>query len=144
MQKSIIAVRGPANVGKTTTIRRAYEELRREGRCIDQGRLFSTEVIAAIWEIDGVKVGITSNGDLPEDLEENLARLLAAGCIVIVCATRTKGGTVKLVERLDKEASFHPDWIEKRADADHDSGNRQKATVIVEKVHKAIAEAQAA
>jgi hypothetical protein len=146
MQKTIITLWGISNLGKTMTIRLAYEDLRKEGRCIDPGRPSRKEVKAAILEIDGVNIGFASPGDKPGILEENLELLIAAGCIVIVCATHTRRSkTVEVVKRLasQSEPAFNIVWIEKACQqADHDSGNRQKADEIIMEVRRAIANAQ--
>ena len=132
-------------MGKTTTIRLVYDRLRREGRTIDPGRRSRKEVKAAIVEIDGVKVGFASPGDIAEILEENLEPLIAAGCVVIVCATHTRGGTVETVRRLASEAdpAYKLVWIEKACrQNDHESGNQQKADEIIAEVRTAVANAQ--
>ena len=112
MQKTIIVVRGFPKSGKTTAIRRAFDELRPEARGIERGT-GDKEVIGGFMEIDGVKVGFNSRGDVAkpveEDLkrlidgvkvgfnsrgdvakpvEEDLKRLIRNNCAVIVCAAR--------------------------------------------------------
>ncbi|MBA4190805.1 MAG: hypothetical protein C0467_22695 [Planctomycetaceae bacterium] len=145
MERTMIALWGISNLGKTTTIRRVYDTLRREGRVIDPGRPSRKEVKAAVLEIDGVKVGFASPGDIAEILEENLEPLIAAGCVVIVCATHTKGGTVDMVRQLASQANpaYKLVWIEKACrQTDHDNGNQKKADEIIAEVRKAVANAQ--
>src|SRR5262249_8550359 len=142
MQRTMIALRGPGNAGKSTTIRLVYQNLRREGRVIRPVAPLRKEVKGAILEINGVEVGITSQGDEGEIVRSHVERLIEAGCVVIVCATRTYGGTVDVIEQLASEADLPFDivWIEKdrQAHHDHDAGNRQKADEVIAEVKKAV------
>jgi predicted kinase len=143
MQRKIIALWGISNAGKTTTIRRVYEQLRQEGTIIDFGRRARTEVKGAILEIDGVKIGFASQGDLGKILLKYLEPLVEAGCTVIVCATHKRGKTVEAVEKLADESGFEIVWIEKACEqTNHDDGNRKKAAEIITQVRMAIEEAQ--
>src|SRR6266566_6045300 len=144
MPKTIIALRGVSDVGKTSTIRLAYNDLCEKFRCIDPGRPARKEVRRAILEIDGVMVGFASPGDKPDILQGHLVPLLDAGCAVIVCATHTaRSRTVDVVNRLANEHGFDVVWIEKDdGGADHDTANRQKADESIAEVLKAVGRAQ--
>lgn len=145
MERTMIALWGISNTGKTTTIRRVYDTLRMEGRVIDPGRPTRKEVRAAILEIDGVKVGFASPGDIAEILEENLEPLITAGCVVIVCATHTRGGTVETVRQFATQANpaYKLVWIKKEyRQTDHDNWNQQKAGEIIAEVRKAVSNTQ--
>lgn len=144
MQKTMIVLRGVSNMGKTTTICLAYDRLEQVGKVIDRGRPSRTEVKGAILEIDGVKVGFVSQGDKAAILEEFLVPLIEKGCVAIVCATHTRGGTVEIVEQLALQAEFNIIPIDKACHqpGNHDSWNSQKADEIISEVRKAIAEAQ--
>jgi predicted kinase len=147
MQKTMIALWGIGNLGKTTTIRLAYETLRKEAKVIDPGRRARKEVIGAILEIDGVKVGFASQGDLAEILEELLAPLIEAGCLVIICATHTRGGTVETVNQLASQAQppFKLVWIPKAGpQVDHADGNQKKADELISAIRTAVAETRQA
>jgi thymidylate kinase len=102
MQKTIIAVRGIHDSGKTTSIGLAYKKLEKEGTVIVAPRE-SRETRSAVLEIDGVKVGFWSVGDVEELLEEGVDPLIDAGCAVIVCAARSRGGTVEYVKSLESQ-----------------------------------------
>ena len=95
MQKTMIALWGISELGKSTTIRLAYDDLRKdlpeEDIVKSPGRTRKNlNVNGAILKIDGVLVGFASQGDNPEVLEKFLMPLIAAGCVVIVCATHTR------------------------------------------------------
>jgi hypothetical protein len=149
MTRTMFAVSGPDNRGKTKSIGMAYTNLRQEGREIFSG-FYSRQGDrrAAILIIDGVKVGFARAGDSPKDLMPDLKDLIAKGCAVIVCATLTyRSQTWRLVEQMasDVEPPYTVVRIikdAKDAEADQDSRNRQTAEQIVAAVRQAIARAQ--
>ena len=174
MKKIMIVVRGFPKSGKTTTIRRAFDELRREARVIEPGGGYK-EVRGGILEIDGVtvgfnspgdvadplekqlkrlidgvKVGFNSPGDVADPLEADLKRLIRNNCAVIVCAARRSSYgpsvTFQAVQRCAAQAQppFNLVLIEKQADADPDAGNRQKVEEIKAAVRTAVATARQA
>ena len=134
MQRTIFALWGLANAGKTTTIRLAYEKLAREENVIDPGRRSKKEVRGAILKIDGIKIGFASQGDRADVLRENIERLIAAGCIIIVCAAHTpRSLTYKVVEQFINE--FEIVFIEKVADPDRkDAANLEKSDEIIRRI----------
>jgi hypothetical protein len=143
MQRTIIAICGPSNVGKTTTICLAYQRLLEEGKQINPGRRTRKEVGGAILEIDGVTVGFASQGDVERMLQANLEPLLAAECDVIVCACHTsRSRTHMVVERLTGD--FRVVWIEKRRAAlvNAERANQECAEEIIKQVRAAIELAQ--
>lgn len=146
MKKTIIALRGVSNMGKTTTIRLAYEDLKQQFLCVSSGRSARKEIKGAILKINGLKIGFASSGDTPHILEKNLVPLIADGCVVIVCATHTsRSRTVDIVECLAAEHGFDVVWIEKDdKQTDHLRANQQKADEIITEIHQAIERAQPA
>src|SRR5262245_4644948 len=120
MQRTMIALWGISNVGKTTTIRQVYDRLKQQGTDVDPGDPVRKEVKGAILEIDGVKIGFISQGDLEEILLEYLEPLIEAGCTIIICATHTRGRTVEVVKRLASEADprYEIVWIDKIREPD--------------------------
>ncbi len=93
MKKRLIALRGPSNVGKSTTLHILYKLLLAHpytkpisfemiGRKID---------FSAIVAINGVKVGIVNRGDVSAPLRGFIDELAAEHCKIIVCAARTRG-----------------------------------------------------
>jgi hypothetical protein len=148
----MIVLRGPGNAGKTGTIRLVFGRLREEGEVIRRRsprcrRRSTKEVRGAILKIDGVLVGILSVGDWGPAIEPLLQELIDAGCVIIICATHTRGDTVTTVERLASQAEppYKVRRIRKeRTPTDHDEGNERKADEIMAAFRQAIAEAQPA
>lgn len=111
MQRTIIALWGIGDSGKTTTISLVYDHFRQQGATVIHGGDYTRrrqkgarEIKGAVLEIDGVLVGFASPGDRPDILLPLLEALVERGCIIIVCATHTRGGTVKVVGELGQQA----------------------------------------
>ena len=149
MQRTVFALFGIGDSGKTTTISLVYNHFRQRGATVIYGGDYArrrqkgaTEIKGAVLEIDGVLVGFASPGDRPDILLPLLEALIERGCIIIVCATHTRGGTVEVVRERGRQG-FQVEWIEKACrQADHDDGNRKKANEIIEKVRAAVENAR--
>jgi len=145
MQRTIIALWGIGDSGKTTTISLVYNHFRQQGATVIYGGDYTRrrqkgagEIKGAVLEIDGVLVGFASPGDRPDILLPLLEAPVERGCIIIVCATHTRGGTVKVVRELGQQG-FQVEWIEKACQQlDRDDGNRKKANEIIKKVREAV------
>jgi hypothetical protein len=143
MQKTVIALQGASNRGKTESIRLAYERLLQQGAEVIRYplRSRSRDVRQAILGIDGVKVGFASSGDTVKRLEEDLPPLCAAECSVIVCATHTsRSETVSYVERLALEHAYQVVAIKKERAAlvNAERANLETADAIIRQVRTAI------
>lgn len=88
--KTIIALRGDQNTGKSTTIGMIYEELVDKGYNIIQGRRTyrnrPSHDFIAILKFNKIKIGITTYGDVPKVITAKIKVLVKAKCEVIVCA----------------------------------------------------------
>jgi KaiC/GvpD/RAD55 family RecA-like ATPase len=145
MRKTIIAVRGQPDSGKTTAITLAYEELAKTARIIYSNPRYDATELKEVFEIDGMILGFASSGDKPDRLERTLRFLLKYDCVVIVCAARLNRcaepvhKTIKAVEQFSEENEFTLEWIDEARDWNHrNSQNNQLAAKIVAKVKKAI------
>ena len=140
--KRLIALRGVANVGKSTTIQKVHQLLLAKyptGEC-KYGAKPGKDVKVVI-KIKGVRIGIESQGDPPGGrLEESLKWFWRKRCKVIVCATRTRGKTVEVVERLAD--GYELLWLDqvKVSIRQQESSNLRMASQIVRKVDQAIGE----
>ena len=91
--KKVIAIEGPADSGKSETIRKVYEEL--TTRLVRTRHIrFSVEAnpkpkeTAAILTVNGIKIGLVSEGDTPATLSKSLLSLELQGCTIIICSSR--------------------------------------------------------
>ena len=133
MKKQIIALYGTANSGKSTTLRKLYDLL------IKAYPKAHIEIIhpvgvdfTVIIEIDGVLIGIESQGDPGSRLDDSIKIFKKRGCVIIVCCTRTRGSTVVIVEALRPE--FTITWHHKIAGQDDD----KMAQTILKQIRDAI------
>ncbi len=86
-------------------------------------------------DINGVLVGIETQGDPSSRLEESIELFIKEKCKIIVCASRTSGMTVNWINKYSK--AFNIEWIEKKNaenDSERENLNNKKAEEIVEKI----------
>jgi len=68
--------------------------------------------IYAILDYRNRKIGIASMGDPGSGQEEYLRRMVEEErCEIIVCASRTKGGTVDCVDRYARKYGYRLVWL---------------------------------
>lgn len=99
--KKLIAVWGVANRGKSTTIRMACKKIVCElgGRVVKERILNGNGDKAVVIAVNGQKLGMLTQSEMTcRDFFKHLERFEKCGCQLIVCATRTKGGTVCAAE----------------------------------------------
>lgn len=86
----ILALRGRAGSGKTTTIRLLHRMMERNGFTLiattysETGGDFRT-----VFERDGLRIGVSSRGDTFDDVRNDLNWLMKQRCTILVCACRT-------------------------------------------------------
>lgn len=96
IQPTIIANYGDWNLGKTESIILAYKKLR-EVAASDTVLHTDKDDVCAVLEINGVKVGICSQGD-PRSCQKGwMETLVANRCTIILAACRHYGATVDLI-----------------------------------------------
>jgi len=110
MANTIIALRGKANVGKSQTIKSIYESIISTFPNAQVSDLSLGADVRAIITIDGCKIGIESQGDPNSRLFKSIKQFVDNKCEIIICATRTRGGTVELVE--NQNPPYNILWIE--------------------------------
>lgn len=96
MNKLVIADRGARAIGKSAAVREVFYQLRREYEPkLEEWQYEKDEGdIKAIFEIDGVKVGIESQGDPGYDMEKTMDEFVEKyKCDIIVTACRPRGTT---------------------------------------------------
>src|SRR5580693_7524427 len=100
MKKTVIAISGASNQGKSASIKEIVQRitLRFPSAFVDYK--INTADVKAIIQIGHVKIGIESQGDPGSRLGASLQEFIKEGCDIIVCATRTRGETVELVNEM--------------------------------------------
>ncbi len=111
MEKAIIALRGKTNVGKTETIKMVHDLiLSKYPNALKKVKWLRTDITVFIT-INGVKIGIESQGDPGSRLFKSIDLFVKEQCDVIICATRTRGATVIAIE--SRSQTYNVVWYEK-------------------------------
>lgn len=107
MKKLIIANRGRGSQGKSSSIKAVFRKL---------SSLYPYEIIAdngdikAIVEVEGVRVGIESQGDPDSRMMQSMNDFMAKECQIIVTACRTKGDTYNKVVEMNEQNGYDLIW----------------------------------
>ena len=137
MQKTIIALSGVHNSGKTTTIKKVDCLLDEDKRYrVRDMKVFNRGVdISVVVEVMNKKIGINSHGDIPSRLDKQLEKIMSYKCDIIIVATRSRGKTVKCVKKYKKKYGYEIIWIDqikkKRSKRDRCAHNQSQAEEIV-------------
>ena len=114
MNKLVIANRGAGGIGKSASVKAVYYLLKSKGYLlISETWQYEEEIgdIKAIFDINGVKVGIESQGDPGYDMEKTMEEFVEVGCDIIVTACRTKSDTYhKVTDYLCEEKGYDILW----------------------------------
>ena len=89
---TIIALRGRANSGKSTTIGLLFGLLGQNGYQPEWRNTAGRDFIA-VFTKNGQRIGVTSSGDTYDLVHDRLEELVNDNCSICVCACRTRGGT---------------------------------------------------
>ncbi|MCG8574176.1 MAG: hypothetical protein MI810_04770 [Flavobacteriales bacterium] len=110
MKKTIIAVYGTSESGKTQSIKQFVAN--NSNPFIDINGNITTVIptnsddIYGTIQIGRALVGITSQGDPGTGLDQRLAYLVSINCDIIICATRTKKQTVWDVNDVERDHGY--------------------------------------
>ncbi len=114
MKRLVIADRGCGGLGKSSAVKSVYYLLKSEGYEPELEEWQGWEEygdIKAIFLINGVKVGIESQGDPDSKMEGTIDEFIERGCEIIVTACRTKGSTfTKVRDYLGDKLGFDIIW----------------------------------
>lgn len=139
---------GPENAGKTTTIRMMNDALLSKYPEADLQHVRDNDRdIRAVLTIGGFRIGIESQGDpwkKTARLVPALALFVRLECEVIVCATRTTGGTVAAVANLEMDG-YQVEWRRRTRESDPAAQvrrNRAEARWMVEQIENEMAAAR--
>ncbi|MDO5105078.1 hypothetical protein [Capnocytophaga sp.] len=113
--KTIIALSNNGNTGKTETLRilaqmliEKYPELQNLDK--KQEKIPSEGDFRFVVQINSQKIGIESEGNPDSLLKERLGDLTQLGCNIIFCTSRTRGETVKTIEKIGNDNDFQIIW----------------------------------
>jgi len=109
MKKTILCLFGPANTGKTSSIRRVDEILQSYGAKLVKV-LFNEYDFGKEYMFRAHKIGILSLGDPGSAQSEHLEQLAKDECDVIICTSRSKGATCNAVSKI-ASLNYERYWI---------------------------------
>ncbi len=109
--KFIFVIWGNSNSGKSETIKKIFEVFsqnisKKNISCEKPNRKDITATII----IHGIKVGIEGQGDPNSRLEDSLISFVKKKCSIIICASRSRGKTVDVIEKIAEKNSFKIIW----------------------------------
>ena len=118
MNRTILAIRGRANQGKSKTICKVIEKLVKPPEAAKITNETTGESGDDKWLLADyhsgdriVRIGITSEGDPGRTLKELLERFVDEPCDIILCASRTRGETLKWVRQARDKGSYDLIWL---------------------------------
>lgn len=107
MKKLIIANRGSKGQGKTSSIKAVFRHLSSQYPY----KIFANKGdIKAIVDVEGVRVGIESQGDPNSRMMQSMDDFVTEECQIIVTACRTRGDTYNKVIELHKQKGYDLIW----------------------------------
>ena len=110
INKLVIANRGAGYIGKSSSVRSVYQLLKDNGHKLLVEE-WQGEDIKAIFDINGVKVGIESQGDPGYDMEKTMEEFVGTNCDIIITSCRTRLDTYhKVIDYLGEENGYDILW----------------------------------
>lgn len=130
----VYALQGPGNCGKSTTIISLYNDVRSKypAATVRQVHDGTADIAVIISGVDGMIIGIESQGDPGSRLKNTLDAFVAEKCDVIFCACRTRGMTVGWINALSPQYNIHfvrQNWVSN----DYDAVNRATAVMLMQR-----------
>ncbi len=114
MEKTIIAVYGSQQKGKSETIKNIYQLILPDPNAslleLEKENNFKQDILLTI-QFGNFVIGLESQGDPYGRSKQTLPRLAKKGCDIIVCASRTRGETVNIINKVAEDHDYHTLWI---------------------------------
>jgi hypothetical protein len=131
----IVAIRGTRNVGKTTSIKMALEDLLLQNPSAIITKIANGVDVIVVVEINGVIIVFASAGDTEQILKKLLAKISHIDWDYLICATKTYGRTVELIEEYNQSKSTSTlVWIDKNYSTNQQAENKKTATDIIDNI----------
>lgn len=105
----LFALQGPGSCGKSTTLINLYNAVRSKYPAATVQILHNgaADIAIVMTGVNGLVVGIESQGDPSSRLQNTLSTFAGAQCDIIFCACRTRGMTVGWVNALSSQYNIH-------------------------------------
>ena len=105
----LFALQGPGSCGKSTTINNLYNSVCSKYPSAKVQVLHgkTADIAIIVTGVNGLVVGIESQGDPDSRLQKTLSTFARAKCDIIFCACRTRGMTVGWVNALSPQYNIN-------------------------------------
>ena len=105
----LFALQGPGHCGKSDTLIRLFQaiQVKYPSATTQELRTGTNDIAVIMSNVNGLVVGIESQGDPGSRLKKMLPIFSAAMCDIIFCACRTSGMTVGWVNALSVTYTIH-------------------------------------
>lgn len=110
MNKSVISIYGPSSQGKSETVRETANLLLTAFPNHTLQAINNGADITYIVDINGIKIGIESQGDPNSRMFQSLQTFVTQGCDIIICSCRSRGATAWAVEDLHRHHQYEIIW----------------------------------
>lgn len=112
MRKLVIANRGAGGIGKSSAIKAVWQLLKKDMGIEPDVEVWQGDDIMAVFDINDVKIGISSQGDPDSCMEKNMEDFVRDyHCGIIVTACRMKSDTYhKVVDFLGEDNDYDILW----------------------------------
>lgn len=126
MKKTIFAIWGHAQQGKSDTVKRIAQEITTAYpiAITSPAPINYSGDIQVIITIGKITIGIESQGDPNSRLFASLKQFSSANCDIIICSTRTSGATVNAVSALKSTHGYDIVWA-----TNHRSNEKNRTTL---------------
>ncbi|MBO4439000.1 MAG: hypothetical protein J5798_06580 [Spirochaetaceae bacterium] len=111
--EKIIALYGPRNMGKTTTLKKLIDLLSVIAKNYEIS--FYKEVWA-YFKINGKKIVVCTPGDNKDIVKGNINYTKSYDCDIFVTAARTRGGSVDELKKFTNKKEAELIWVQKEDD----------------------------
>jgi hypothetical protein len=138
--KTLLALRGAANRGKSASLCRLIEMIRAAYPAATFEENPYKIDVTLIVIIGDIKIGIETQGDPNSRLAKSLQRFIELKCRVIVCACRSYGATVDVVSAAGA-SGYQIKWFEKQKNDnphEHAAANEAVALELFEALQTAL------
>lgn len=108
MKKTIIALKGTANIGKSMTLSRLGRQLQANGAVTNED--ITREDYRAVFRYNNVTIGLQTYGDTEHLINQGLSGFLNQQCDIIVIASKSYGATVDALYTFAGQNSYRLIW----------------------------------
>ena len=133
--KTLLALRGDKNKGKTSAIAKLFELMKKNGyKIIQDKKKKNSHDFYVIVEKKGKKIGISSYGDIVKLILTRIEIFIEFDCEIIVCACRIGGSTEMAVRGVGGYSIEFFDKLVSNNSNDHSDLNARDAQRLLTRI----------